>query len=80
MQTRFNFAGDFFAQNHSTFRQGIPLRLWERFDFDSTFKPVRLWQQDADRRTLSAASSGPADMLPRAAQAGQNVPFGCIFR
>ena len=61
IQTRFDFAGDFFAQNHSTFRQGIPLRLWKRFDFGSTFKPVRLWQQDADRRTLSAAPSGPAD-------------------
>ena len=44
MQTQFDFAGDFFAQNHSTFRQGMPLRLWERFDFDSTFKPVRLWR------------------------------------
>ena len=61
IQTQFDFAGDFFAQNHSTFRQGIPLRLWKRFDFGSTFKPVRLWQQDADRRTLSAAPSGPAD-------------------
>jgi hypothetical protein len=60
-QTQFDFAGDFFAQNHSTFRQGMPLRLWERFDFGSTFKPVRLWQRDADRRTLSAAPSGPAD-------------------
>ena len=33
MQTQFDFAGDFFAQNHSTFRQGIPLRLW--FDFQT---------------------------------------------
>ena len=80
MQTQFDFAGDFFTQNHSTFRRGIPLRLWERFDFDSTFKPVRLWQRDVDRRTLTAAPSGPADMLPRTAPAGQNVPFGCIFR
>ena len=76
IQTQFDFAGDFFAQNHSTFRQGMSLRLWERFDFGSTFKPVRLWQRDADWRTLSAAPSGPADMLPSWA----NVPFGYIFR
>lgn len=61
IQTQFDFAGGFFAQNHSTFRQGTPLRLWERFDFGSTFKPVRLWQRDADRRTLTATPSGPAD-------------------
>jgi hypothetical protein len=67
MQTRFNFGGDFFTQNHSTFRQGMPLRLWECFDFGSTFKPVRLWQRGVKRRTLTAAPSGPAD-------APQDVP------
>lgn len=61
MQTQFDFAGDFFAQNHSTFRQGITLRLWERFDFGSTFKPARLWERGVKRRTLTAAPSGLAD-------------------
>ena len=41
--------------------QGMSLRLWERFDFGSTFKPVRLWQRGVKRRTLTAAPSGPAD-------------------
>lgn len=75
MQTQFDFAGDFFVQNHSTFRKGISLRLWERFDFDSTFKPVRLWQRDADWRTLPAASSGPADMIPRTAPSWAKCAF-----
>ena len=61
IQTQFDFAGDFFAQNHSTFRQGMSLRLWERFDFGSTFKPARLWEQGVKRRTLTAAPYGPAD-------------------
>ena len=61
IQTQFDFVGDFFAQNHSTFRQGIPLRLWKRFDFGSTFKPARLWERGVKRRTLTAAPSGPAD-------------------
>lgn len=38
IQARFDFAGDFFVQDHSTFRQGMSIRLWERFDFGSTFK------------------------------------------
>lgn len=39
----------------------MPLRPWERFDFGSTFKPVRLWQRGVKRHTLTAAPSGPAD-------------------
>nr|DAQ62022.1 MAG TPA: hypothetical protein [Caudoviricetes sp.] len=50
------------------------------FQTNSTFKPVRLWQRDADWHTMSAASSGSEDMIPRTAPDGQNVPFGCIFR
>jgi hypothetical protein len=53
----------------------MALRLWERFDFGSTFKPVRLWQRDADWRTLSAAPSGPADMLPRTAPSWAKCAF-----
>jgi hypothetical protein len=79
IQTQFDFAGDFFTQNHSTFRQGMSLRLWERFDFGSTFKPVRLWQRGVKRRTPTAAPSGPAD-APQDGPDGQNVSFGCIFR
>lgn len=75
MQTQFDFAGDFFAQNHSTFRQGMPLRLWERFDFGSTFKPARLWERGVKRRTLTAAPSG----LPDAPQDGPSWAE-CAFR
>ena len=79
MQTQFDFAGDFFAQNHSTFSQGIPIRLWKRFDFGSTFNPVRLWRQDADRRTLPAAPSGPADAPPDGPQLGKMCLLGTYF-
>ena len=79
MQTQFDFAGDFFTQNHSTFRQGMPLRLWERFDFDSTFKLVRLWQRDAKRRTLTAAPSGPADDPQDGPQPGKMCLLSAYF-
>lgn len=79
IQTQFDFAGDFFAQNHSTFRQGMPLRLWERFDFDSTFKPVRLWQRGVKRRTLTAAPSGPADAPQDGPQLGKMCLLGAYF-
>lgn len=66
-------------QDHSTFRQGITLRLWERFDFGSTFKPVRLWQQGVKRRTLTAAPSGPADAPQDGPQLGKMCLLGAYF-
>ena len=79
INTQIDFAGDFFAQNHSTFRQGMPLQLWERFDFGSTFKLVRLWQRDAKRRTLTAAPSGPADALQDSPQPGKMCFLSAYF-
>lgn len=57
----------------------MPLRLWERFDFGSTFKPVRLWQRGVKRRTLTAAPSGPEDAPQDGPQLGKMCLLGAYF-
>jgi hypothetical protein len=79
IQAQFDFAGDFFVQDHSTFRQGITLRLWERFDFGSTFKPARLWERGVKRRTLTAAPSGLADAPQDGPQLGKMCLLSAYF-
>ena len=66
-------------QDHSTFRQGITLRLWERFDFGSTFKPARLWERGVKRRTLTAAPSGLADAPQDGPQLGKMCLLSAYF-
>ena len=57
----------------------MPLQLWGRFDFGSTFKPVRLWQRDAKRRILTAAPSGQADAPQDGPQPGKMCLLSAYF-